>query len=89
MCSPGSSAHVVVLDLDEAAARRTADGHRAAGGQADAIVCDVADADQVAARVRRIVAEHRRVDILVNNAGIAHVGTIETTTEADLDRLFA
>jgi len=31
----------------------------------------------------------RRLDILVNNAGIAHVGTIERTSEADLDRLYA
>ena len=29
------------------------------------------------------------VDILVNSAGIAHVGTIEQTTEEDLDRLYA
>jgi hypothetical protein len=28
------------------------------------------------------------IDILVNNAGIAHVGTIENTTEDDLVRLF-
>jgi NAD(P)-dependent dehydrogenase (short-subunit alcohol dehydrogenase family) len=35
-----------------------------------------------------IVAEHGAVDILVNNAGIAHVGSIERTTEADFDRLY-
>lgn len=29
------------------------------------------------------------LDILVNCAGIAHVGSLETTTEADLDRLYA
>src|SRR5205823_13900657 len=28
-------------------------------------------------------------DILVNSAGIAHVGTVEQTTEEDLDRLYA
>ena len=27
------------------------------------------------------------VDILVNNAGISHVGTLETTSEADFDRI--
>jgi NAD(P)-dependent dehydrogenase (short-subunit alcohol dehydrogenase family) len=29
------------------------------------------------------------LDILINNAGVAHVGTVEETTEADLDRLYA
>jgi NAD(P)-dependent dehydrogenase (short-subunit alcohol dehydrogenase family) len=28
------------------------------------------------------------IDILVNNAGIAHIGTLESTTPADLDRLY-
>ena len=81
-------ARVVVLDLDEAAARRTAGEIAGAGGEADAIACDVAAAEQVAAVFARIVAAHGRVDILVNNAGIAHVGTIERRPEADFDRLY-
>jgi NAD(P)-dependent dehydrogenase (short-subunit alcohol dehydrogenase family) len=28
-----------------------------------------------------------RVDILVNNAGVSHIGNVETTTEADFDRV--
>ena len=82
-------ARVVVLDLDAAAARRTADQIAEAGGQAVAIACDVADGGQVARVFDRIVARDDRIDILVNNAGIAHVGTIERTTEGDFDRLFA
>jgi len=81
-------ARVVAVDLDEAAARRTAAEIGGAGGQADAIACDVAAADQVATVFEQITAAHRRVDILVNNAGIAHVGTLEQTTEADFDRLY-
>ena len=82
-------ARVVVLDRDEAAARRTVDEIGVAGGQATASACDVADGEQVARVFDRIVADEHRIDILVNNAGIAHVGTIERTTEADLDRLYA
>ena len=81
-------ARVVLLDLDEAAARRTASQICGDGGHAEAIACDVAAADQVAAVFQRIVDGHRRVDILVNNAGIAHVGTIERTTEPEFDRLY-
>ena len=29
-----------------------------------------------------------RVDILINNAGISHIGTVESTTEEDFDRVF-
>jgi NAD(P)-dependent dehydrogenase (short-subunit alcohol dehydrogenase family) len=82
-------ARVVVLDRDEAAARQTADGIGGAGGQAAAIACDVADGGQVRRAFDRILAEQDRVDILVNNAGVAHVGTIERTTEAEFDRLYA
>ena len=81
-------AHVVVLDLNEAAARVTADAIGAAGGRADAMACDVADAGAVARVFGQIESAHPRIDILVNNAGIAHVGTIEQTSEADLDRLY-
>jgi len=33
--------------------------------------------------------EYGPLDILINNAGIGHVGTIEATAGADLDRLYA
>jgi NAD(P)-dependent dehydrogenase (short-subunit alcohol dehydrogenase family) len=79
---------VQALDLDQAAAGRTADKIRAAGGRTDARRVDVGDAASVAAAFDAIVAAHKRLDILVNNAGIAHVGTVETTTEADFDRVF-
>ena len=81
-------ARVVVLDVDERAARSTADAIGAIGGSADAMACDVADAAQVEKTFARIAGTAPRVDILVNNAGIAHVGTIERTEEADFDRLY-
>lgn len=81
-------AHVVALDLDEAAAQNTVSALRLAGRLASAYPCDVSDAASVDAVFGRIAAEHPRVDILVNNAGIAHVGSIERTTPDDLDRLY-
>jgi NAD(P)-dependent dehydrogenase (short-subunit alcohol dehydrogenase family) len=81
-------ADVVALDIDERAAGGTADAILGAGGKAAARACDVADARQVAGVVDDIGREHQRLDILVNNAGIAHIGTVETTTEADFDQLY-
>jgi len=81
-------AHVVILDVDLDAARTIAASITAGGGLADARQCDVANAASVGAAVEATAAAHHRIDILVNNAGIAHVGTVERTEEADMDRLF-
>ena len=64
---------------------------RAAGGTASALECDVALADSVEASFARIDSDQHasRVDILVNNAGIAHIGTVENTSEGDLDRIYS
>jgi 2-keto-3-deoxy-L-fuconate dehydrogenase len=81
-------AHIVVLDLNESA-DAVASAIRAAGGDAVARRCNIAEPAQVSATFSNVAAERGRVDILVNNAGIAHVGTIEQTTPEDLDRLYA
>jgi NAD(P)-dependent dehydrogenase (short-subunit alcohol dehydrogenase family) len=63
---------------------------REAGGRADAVAADMAAADgphKLAAETRRIVGD--RLDILVANAGIANAATIEDTSVADFDALFA
>jgi NAD(P)-dependent dehydrogenase (short-subunit alcohol dehydrogenase family) len=81
-------ARVIVLDIDEAAAARTAKIIMDDGGAAEARRCDVSSASSVSSVFGAVDAAHGRIDILVNNAGIAHVGTVEQTTEADLDRLY-
>lgn len=79
-------ARVAVLDVDEAAAQRTAS---AIGRAAEAVRCDVTQATSINHAIATVAAANPRIDILVNNAGIAHVGTLERTEEADLDRLYA
>jgi NAD(P)-dependent dehydrogenase (short-subunit alcohol dehydrogenase family) len=81
-------ARVVILDVNDSG-EATAAAVVAAGGDAIARRCNVADPDEVARTFRDVAAELERLDILVNNAGIAHVGTIEQTTPEDLDRLYA
>ena len=34
------------------------------------------------------IAAQEPIHILVNNAGVSHIGTVETTSEADFDRIF-
>ena len=63
---------------------------REAGGRAKSVAADLVAPDgahKLAKRVRAIVGE--RLDILVANAGISKAATIEDTTVADFDNLFA
>lgn len=54
------------------------------GGKALAHACDVSNQKEVLA----VFANIPHVDILVNNAGIAHVGSVETTSVEDFQRIF-
>lgn len=51
--------------------------------------CDVTDAAAVDAAFDAVVAEHGGLHVLVNSAGIAHIGTVSTTSDEDLDRVYA
>lgn len=76
-------ARVFIVDLDAAGAEATAAGIRRAGGEAEVRVCNVADPEAVSA----VFGALDRLDILVNNAGVAHIGTVETTTATDMERV--
>jgi len=54
--------------------RETAEKIRASGGQCEALVCDVAHWDSVAALAARMQQTLGRLDILVNNAGFGGPG---------------
>ncbi|HET6602699.1 MAG TPA: 3-hydroxybutyrate dehydrogenase [Xanthomonadaceae bacterium] len=66
--------HLVVTDLDGAAARAVASAIEAAGGSAEAHTLDVTSDDSVAAVVAALT---RPVDVLINNAGLQHVAPLE------------
>lgn len=82
-------ARVAVLEIDEEAGRRTVDVLRDQGGDVELFACDVTRDASVAAAFPAVRARFGQLDVLVNNAGIGHVGTVESTTEADFDRLYA
>jgi len=81
-----SGAAVHALDLDPIAAESTAQLITASGGRAWAHACDVTDHEHIEETFRKISGSG--ISILVNNAGVSHIGTLETTTEADFDRVF-
>ena len=56
-----------------------------AGGQAEAIGCDVSDFDACGRMVEEIIGKHEHVDILVNNAGITRDNLIMRLSENDYD----
>ena len=79
-------AAIRVLELNEQAAATTCQQIVAAGGDASAHACDVTDQGQVAAAWSTLT-RRERIHILVNNAGVSHIGTVESTSEQDFDRL--
>src|SRR5258705_2852206 len=80
-------ADVHILDFDKKGADETTNEITAEGNRAQAIQCDVSNQQQVRSIIETIATKNKRIDILVNNAGVAHVGTIETTSEEDFNRL--
>ena len=82
-------ARVFILDRDTAAGEAVAGEIAAAGGAADVAECDVASAESVDIAVSNVITSTERIDILVNNAGIAHIGTVISTSEDDLDRIYS
>jgi 2-keto-3-deoxy-L-fuconate dehydrogenase len=82
-----AGASVGILDVDLAAAQAVAETIKCAGGTARSYRCDVADHAGVKLVFEQVVRDGS-VDILVNNAGVSHVGTLESTSEADFDRIF-
>ena len=81
----GATVHI--LDLNDDAMADTVRGIVDAGGAAAGHRCDVTDTAAVD-RVFGAILAGGGIDILVNNAGIAHVGNVENTTPADLERIF-
>jgi 3-oxoacyl-[acyl-carrier protein] reductase len=80
---------VVAADLNGGLASETADEVRAAGGQAEPVLTDVTDFEQVERMVQTAVDHFGRVDVLFNNAGLPQSFTpFEDSTDALFDRIF-
>lgn len=73
----------VVADVNEAAAKATADEIQETGGRAAAVRCDVTVWDQVQTAVARARTEFGGLDVAVNCAGILKGALLEETPEAE------
>jgi NAD(P)-dependent dehydrogenase (short-subunit alcohol dehydrogenase family) len=75
--------------LDIGSTEETMAAIRDAAGNAMSVRCDVSKQLDVKRAFAEVSARFGALDILVNSAGVAHIGTVEQTTEADLDRVYA
>jgi len=61
----------------------------ALGVEASAHRCNMDAPEEITAAMTEIIARHGRLDLLVNNAGTFASATLESTTPADWDSMFA
>ena len=87
-CFAGAGAKVHIIERDEPAATQTVEAIEAKGGSAAVHVADVSKTAAVHAVVETILSDEGKIDILVCCAGLAHIGTLGSTAETDLDRIY-
>ena len=56
-----------------------------AGGQAEAVQCNVSDYSAAEAFLKDIISRYKRIDILVNNAGITRDNLLMKMSEEEFD----
>ncbi len=82
-------ARVLLAARTEAQLEAVTEEIQAAGGTAEYVVCDLADASSVRAAVDRTVAVHGRLDIAFNNgATIQRPGPMDQMPETEFDHIY-
>jgi len=79
-------AKVYILDINAEQGEKARMNIANSGGIVSFIKCDVSSEVDVQDAMEAI--DGPQISILVNNAGVAHIGTIEQTTGADLDKIY-
>lgn len=60
-----------------------------AGGQAEAVQCNVSQSDKTEEFIKYVIDQYKRVDILVNNAGITKDNLLMKMSEEEFDSVVA
>jgi NAD(P)-dependent dehydrogenase (short-subunit alcohol dehydrogenase family) len=81
----GAKLHILDISLKDAKA--TCKEIDSAGGDAEAHDCDVTDQAQVKSKFQQFV-KRECPSILVNNAGVSSIGTVESTSADEFDRVY-
>lgn len=81
-------AKVVLAARSEQTLNTAVEGIRAAGGDAIAVVADVAERSQVEHVAQQAIARYGRIDTWVNNAGQGIYGRLDEVDDKDSRRLF-
>jgi NAD(P)-dependent dehydrogenase (short-subunit alcohol dehydrogenase family) len=74
-------AHVIVVDMNEDAAKETLAAIEAKGGSAKVEIVNVRDLDALKALADQVMADHGKLDVLYNNVGIPGAAGLELTEE--------
>ena len=77
---------VICADINEDAAKATAESIGATGGRAIYAAIDISDSDACTSLVNKTVLNHGSIDILVNNAGVNLPGVFHEVSNETIDR---
>lgn len=83
-----NGAHVHLLDVRRESVEETA--HMIAEGfgvEAEPVECDVTSAEKTESVFSQISARNP-INLLINSAGVSHIGSLESTSEEEFDRIF-
>jgi len=79
---------VCIVELNASSAEEVITKINSSKGTAEAFSCNVASQTEVSKVFDTIANKYKHIDVLVNCAGIAHIGKLDTTTEADFEKIF-
>lgn len=82
-------AKVVIADLDEKSAEKTAKSLRDNGHEAISVAMDVTNEEQVEKAIAKVISTYDYVDILVSNAGIQIISPVDELPFKDWKKLLA
>jgi len=79
-----NGANVFIGDVNEAGCKKVVEEIRAAGGNAEYMICDITNLDQVDELINK---KFEKVDVLVQVAGITLTNTLLAADQAKIERL--
>jgi NAD(P)-dependent dehydrogenase (short-subunit alcohol dehydrogenase family) len=81
--------HVVIVEIDIAAAEAVRHLIESSGGKATVMRGDISRSEEVRSVIDDVVREHKHLDILVNSAGVGLIRPLAEATEEEFDRVAA